>query len=166
MRTVNQAIGRAIRHRDDFASAVLFDGRYEGFQSMLAKWIRPSVVTGESWTGIERLIKRFFAGHSVAGEVERKPNVAVDIGADCGKRRVGPVREAGTAAGQAVAALRAKVERDERQKLCEMLRRFKRDKDVEGLKRGLESLDSDESRSIVVGLMNDHLRARFAVSDL
>jgi hypothetical protein len=166
MRAVNQAIGRAIRHRDDFAVAVLFDGRYEGFRSMLAKWIRPSVITGESWAAIEGLVRRFFARHSLAAEVERKPKVAVDVGADCGRKKVGPVREVGTAAGRAAADLKAKVERDERQRLCEMLRRFKRDKDIEGLKRGLESLDSEESRSILLGIMNDHLRARFAAFDL
>jgi hypothetical protein len=79
---------------------------------------------------------------------------------------VGLVREVGTAVGQAAAKLKLKVERDERQRLCEMLRRFKQDKNVEGLKRGLENLDSDESLSIVFGVMKDQLRAKFTASDL
>ncbi|KAF2213685.1 hypothetical protein CERZMDRAFT_58373 [Cercospora zeae-maydis SCOH1-5] len=45
MRSVNQAIGRAIRHKDDWASILLFDARYadERFRRKLPGWIRDCV---------------------------------------------------------------------------------------------------------------------------
>ncbi|KAI5364320.1 putative helicase-like, DEXD box c2 type, ATP-dependent helicase [Septoria linicola] len=45
MRSVNQAIGRAIRHKDDWASILLFDSRYqdERFRRKLPGWIRDCV---------------------------------------------------------------------------------------------------------------------------
>ncbi|EME42213.1 hypothetical protein DOTSEDRAFT_81172 [Dothistroma septosporum NZE10] len=44
MRSVNQAIGRAIRHKNDWASILLFDARYaEGrVQTKLPRWIKTS----------------------------------------------------------------------------------------------------------------------------
>ncbi|KAF2858889.1 DNA repair helicase [Piedraia hortae CBS 480.64] len=47
MRSVNQAIGRVIRHKDDWASIVLLDARYgrEGIQAKLPGWIRASLST-------------------------------------------------------------------------------------------------------------------------
>ena len=48
MRAVNQSIGRAIRHRGDYASILLLDKRYssEQIQGKLPVWIRQSVKTG------------------------------------------------------------------------------------------------------------------------
>ncbi|KAK4498434.1 hypothetical protein PRZ48_011092 [Zasmidium cellare] len=45
MRSVNQAIGRAIRHKNDWASILLFDARYaeSRIQAKLPGWIRESV---------------------------------------------------------------------------------------------------------------------------
>ncbi|PIA96360.1 ATP-dependent RNA helicase chl1 [Cercospora beticola] len=45
MRSVNQSIGRAIRHKDDWASILLFDARYadERFRRKLPGWIRDCV---------------------------------------------------------------------------------------------------------------------------
>jgi chromosome transmission fidelity protein 1 len=45
MRSVNQAIGRVIRHKDDWASILLFDARYgqERIRGKLPGWIRTSV---------------------------------------------------------------------------------------------------------------------------
>ncbi|RDH27643.1 ATP-dependent DNA helicase-like protein [Aspergillus welwitschiae] len=46
MRAVNQCIGRAIRHRNDYAAIVLVDRRYEkpGIQAKLPAWIKQSMV--------------------------------------------------------------------------------------------------------------------------
>jgi chromosome transmission fidelity protein 1 len=45
MRTVNQCIGRAIRHRNDYAAIVMIDRRYNTprIQSKLPTWIRQSL---------------------------------------------------------------------------------------------------------------------------
>jgi hypothetical protein len=64
MRAVNQAIGRAIRHRTDYAAILLIDERFAGFQNMLSKWIRPSVRMVKRWTGMIDDLREFFARHS------------------------------------------------------------------------------------------------------
>lgn len=48
MRAVNQSIGRAIRHQNDFASIILFDKRYgtERIAKKLPKWIRSGLQPG------------------------------------------------------------------------------------------------------------------------
>lgn len=49
MRAVNQSVGRAIRHRKDYAVIVLLDQRYSlpRIINKLPKWIRESLVNGE-----------------------------------------------------------------------------------------------------------------------
>jgi Rad3-related DNA helicase len=42
-RAANQAIGRGIRHRDDWCNFILMDSRYETHQSLISKW---AVVNG------------------------------------------------------------------------------------------------------------------------
>ena len=67
MRAVNQCIGRAIRHRDDYASIVLLDRRYRAprIHDKLPGWIRQSMtVEQKHWSfavAVESL-KAFFAG--------------------------------------------------------------------------------------------------------
>ena len=48
MRTVNQCIGRAIRHQNDYAAIVMIDRRYNTprIQSKLPSWIRQSLAPG------------------------------------------------------------------------------------------------------------------------
>lgn len=48
MRAVNQCIGRAIRHQNDYAAIILLDRRYEllRIQNKLPAWIRQSMVAG------------------------------------------------------------------------------------------------------------------------
>ena len=48
MRAVNQSIGRAIRHKDDYAAIVLLDRRYTSkrIQAKLPGWIRSSMTSG------------------------------------------------------------------------------------------------------------------------
>ena len=50
MRSVNQAIGRAIRHKNDWASILLFDARYaeDRIQGKLPGWIKTSCATSAS----------------------------------------------------------------------------------------------------------------------
>jgi len=60
MRSVNQSIGRAIRHKNDYAVIVLFDERYIGFKIMLSKWIQKSTTVAGDWNSALRNIDRFF----------------------------------------------------------------------------------------------------------
>lgn len=45
MRSINQAIGRAIRHEKDYAVVFLLDQRFQrvSIQDQLSKWIKPSI---------------------------------------------------------------------------------------------------------------------------
>jgi Rad3-related DNA helicase len=51
IRAVNQALGRVIRHRNDFGAVLLADERfaYTSVQSQLSVWIRPHVQRHESF---------------------------------------------------------------------------------------------------------------------
>lgn len=66
MRAVNQSIGRAIRHRGDYASILLLDRRYgtPRIEGKLPAWIRQGVVKGGA-DGFGQVIERlrtFFEG--------------------------------------------------------------------------------------------------------
>lgn len=71
MRAVNQCIGRAIRHVNDYAAIVMIDRRYETprIQGKLPGWIRGSLVSAATATArpaqmtVQRLSK-FFAEKS------------------------------------------------------------------------------------------------------
>ncbi|CRG83283.1 chromosome transmission fidelity protein 1 [Talaromyces islandicus] len=68
MRAVNQCIGRAIRHRNDYAAIVMIDRRYESdrIQRKLPAWIRQSLVTDANAKGLRSVqddLKAFFRGH-------------------------------------------------------------------------------------------------------
>lgn len=65
MRAVNQSIGRAIRHQNDFASIILLDRRYrtDRITSKLPGWIRQSIVQNkgdESFTDVVDSLEAFF----------------------------------------------------------------------------------------------------------
>ncbi|KAK0610954.1 helicase C-terminal domain-containing protein [Immersiella caudata] len=58
MRAVNQSIGRAIRHRNDYAAIVLVDRRFgtERIQTKLPGWIRGGMVEGSETKGMQGLM--------------------------------------------------------------------------------------------------------------
>jgi len=58
MRAVNQSIGRAIRHKGDYAAIVLVDRRFgtQRIQSKLPGWIRGGVVEGSEAKGLPGLM--------------------------------------------------------------------------------------------------------------
>ena len=38
-RAANQALGRGIRHRDDWCTFILMDNRYKTYKNLISKWI-------------------------------------------------------------------------------------------------------------------------------
>lgn len=67
MRAVNQSIGRAIRHRGDYAAIVLVDRRFgtERIRGKLPGWIRGGNVVGSEGKGVQGLmgaLNLFFRG--------------------------------------------------------------------------------------------------------
>jgi chromosome transmission fidelity protein 1 len=64
LRAVNQAIGRAIRHKGDWACIVLVDSRWEGtrVRGKLAGWIGESVDGGSKFGDVVGKVGKFFRG--------------------------------------------------------------------------------------------------------
>ncbi|PIO37049.1 hypothetical protein AB205_0140670 [Aquarana catesbeiana] len=62
MKSVNQSIGRAIRHRGDYASIVLLDHRYSqpAILSKLPQWIRNSTEIKPTFGPAFASIRKFF----------------------------------------------------------------------------------------------------------
>ena len=71
MRAVNQCIGRAIRHRNDYAAIVMIDRRYQkpNIQGKLPTWIKQSMVRSPAQrpagATVQNLIKFFAAQRSL-----------------------------------------------------------------------------------------------------
>lgn len=65
MRAVNQAVGRAIRHKGDYAAILMVDRRYasERIRGKLPGWIQGSLVGGEGAVGdVKKRVRAFFDG--------------------------------------------------------------------------------------------------------
>ncbi|KAK8205732.1 helicase C-terminal domain-containing protein [Phyllosticta capitalensis] len=62
MRAVNQCVGRAIRHRGDYAAILLLDGRYDGerIRKKLPGWIRGSLREGRGAKEVMSGVRGFF----------------------------------------------------------------------------------------------------------
>ena len=66
MRAVNQCVGRAIRHKGDYAAILMLDRRYGSrrVQDKLPKWIRGSLTGGLGVGDIGGRLDRFFKGRA------------------------------------------------------------------------------------------------------
>ncbi|KAF2108306.1 TFIIH basal transcription factor complex helicase subunit [Lophiotrema nucula] len=64
MRAVNQCVGRAIRHRGDYAAIMMLDRRYSAprIQAKLPRWIQGSLANGAGVRDVEKRLDEFFAG--------------------------------------------------------------------------------------------------------
>lgn len=62
MRAVNQCVGRAIRHKGDYAAILMLDKRYgsKRIQDKLPKWIRGSLADATAVRDVEGRLKEFF----------------------------------------------------------------------------------------------------------
>jgi chromosome transmission fidelity protein 1 len=67
MRAVNQSVGRAIRHRGDYAAILMLDRRYAAsrIQAKLPGWIRSSLANGMGVREVENRLDAFFAGKNI-----------------------------------------------------------------------------------------------------
>ncbi|EEQ90245.2 chromosome transmission fidelity protein 1 [Blastomyces dermatitidis ER-3] len=76
MRTVNQCIGRAIRHQGDYAAILMMDRRYGSprIQSKLPNWIRQNLAAGTSEQPVERTIG------DISGFFRRKRELNIKYG--------------------------------------------------------------------------------------
>lgn len=65
MKAVNQSIGRAIRHKDDFASILLLDQRYlrGHIVNKLPHWISQHLQKAEKFPALMQLLPKFFSLH-------------------------------------------------------------------------------------------------------
>ncbi|KAI5279122.1 ATP-dependent DNA helicase chl1, partial [Ascosphaera aggregata] len=63
LRIVSQCIGRAIRHRNDYAAIIMLDRRYETkrIQQKLPTWIMKTLISGGRISGISQELTRFFS---------------------------------------------------------------------------------------------------------
>ncbi|KAH8727829.1 helicase C-terminal domain-containing protein [Phaeosphaeriaceae sp. PMI808] len=64
MRAVNQCVGRAIRHKGDYAAILMLDRRYgtKRIQDKLPGWIRGGLAKGAGVRDVEQKLRGFFAG--------------------------------------------------------------------------------------------------------
>jgi chromosome transmission fidelity protein 1 len=71
MRAVNQSVGRAIRHQNDYAAIILLDRRFEGerVRSKLPGWIQKGLVKeagSKPFTGVMGSLSAFFRSKKVS----------------------------------------------------------------------------------------------------
>ena len=60
LQAVNQSIGRAIRHKDDYAVIILMDERYQSYKYMLSHWLQNSIHTYDDFSTMSNEINYFF----------------------------------------------------------------------------------------------------------
>lgn len=75
-RAVNQAIGRIIRHKNDYGAIILCDCRFDNpsFKKHLSAWLRPYVKNFSNFGMITRVLRDFYryAEHTVSFITSRK----------------------------------------------------------------------------------------------
>lgn len=61
-RAVNQAVGRVIRHKDDYGAVILCDSRFaaSNFKTQLSAWIRPYITNYNKFGPVMKDISQFF----------------------------------------------------------------------------------------------------------
>uniref|UniRef100_A0AAQ4QGJ9 Regulator of telomere elongation helicase 1 n=1 Tax=Gasterosteus aculeatus aculeatus TaxID=481459 RepID=A0AAQ4QGJ9_GASAC len=88
-RAVNQAIGRVIRHKDDYGAILLCDQRFKGAgaRAQLPSWVRPYVRLYESFGNVIRDVSQFFrVANKLVGSTcftrFAKPRASADVSGD------------------------------------------------------------------------------------
>lgn len=97
IRTLNQAIGRVIRHKNDYGAILLFDERFSQSRvlSMLSRWVRPAIRTISEFEELNGVLNTFFQGHTQRKRMEADRRAA-EIGASTRSRGDEPFMIYGT----------------------------------------------------------------------
>ena len=66
MKAVNQCIGRAVRHINDYATVVLLDRRYTNKQKALPGWIQRTLTVHPKFGGAVQALAKFFSARRKA----------------------------------------------------------------------------------------------------
>ncbi len=76
-RAINQAIGRCIRHKNDFGAIMLLDPRFQqsSMKSQLSRWLRSSVCDYSRFEDLLLPLQSFFASLTVSFSLGRNMNV-------------------------------------------------------------------------------------------
>lgn len=86
-RAVNQAIGRCIRHRNDYGAIFLIDKRYTqgGTVNSLSKWLRSSITSKKSNDSISDVVS-FFQRIKIQETKKHRPHLTIEIDKDSRKK--------------------------------------------------------------------------------
>ncbi|XP_047221537.1 regulator of telomere elongation helicase 1 isoform X3 [Girardinichthys multiradiatus] len=84
-RAVNQAIGRVIRHKDDYGAIFLCDQRFKNFdaRAQLPSWVKPYVRRYEGFGNVVRDVSQFFRVAQKIRPVVLKTPAAENLPAKC-----------------------------------------------------------------------------------
>ncbi|KAM6928948.1 regulator of telomere elongation helicase 1 isoform 1-T1 [Lycodopsis pacificus] len=84
-RAVNQAIGRVIRHKEDYGAILLCDQRFKGSgaRAQLPSWVRPYVRLYESFGNVIRDVSQFFRVAQKMRPLVEKKAAAQSCGTVC-----------------------------------------------------------------------------------
>ena len=77
LRAVNQAMGRVIRHKDDYGSIILLDERFKNQTRSLSKWIQPFLATYDNFIDCQRANATFFSSREPSNATFRHSDIAV-----------------------------------------------------------------------------------------
>lgn len=88
-RAVNQAIGRVIRHVQDYGSILLFDSRYlwQSNRSQISGWLRNGIKTPVDYGATDLLLRCFFQKMAVRGyvpKVQQLEQIKIELAAEDG----------------------------------------------------------------------------------
>ena len=61
MKAVNQCIGRAVRHINDYSTVVLLDKRYTNKKQSLPGWIQRTLSVNDTFSTVISEMAKFFA---------------------------------------------------------------------------------------------------------
>jgi len=85
-RAANQAVGRVLRHKDDFGAILMLDHRFEGSNAQLSKWLRPMFRAFERSDDVLTQLSAFFTRNAVphavaaaAAAESKRARVALEI---------------------------------------------------------------------------------------